>query len=64
VRSLQVTFKIGLAHPIIAMYGATAPLQVTYRDTGNTVFIDPPGVAPNTDARLGALDLLTIRVRR
>jgi hypothetical protein len=61
---LEVTFKIGLAHPLMAMHAANSPIQVSFSDTDNTVFIEPPGATPNTEARLGAFDILIIRVRR
>ena len=60
---LDVTFKIGLAHPLMILHAANAPIQVTFSDTHNIVFIEPPGAKPNTEPRLGAFDLLILRVR-
>lgn len=44
----------------------SAPLVVTYPDTGNTVQVDPPDRLPVTEYQksLGAFDRLTLRVRR
>ena len=49
---LEVTFKIGLAHPLMAMHAASSPTRVRYSDTHNTVLIEPPTATPNTEARL------------
>jgi hypothetical protein len=61
---LEVTFKLGLAHPLLVLHTASAPLQINLADTGNIVCIDPPGHLPNTEARFGAFDLLRLRIRR
>jgi hypothetical protein len=61
---LEVTFKLGLAHPLLVLHTASAPLQINLADTGNIVCIDPPGQLPNTEARFGAFDLLRLRIRR
>ncbi len=61
---LEVTFTIGLAHPLMPMHGASAPIAVSFQDSRNTVLIDPPGSKPNEEPRLGAFDLLILRVRR
>ena len=61
---LEVAFKIGLAHPLMAMHAANAPISVTFPDTENTVLVEPPGVKPNQEQRLGAFDLMILRVRR
>ncbi len=61
---LEVTFKIGLAHPLMAMHAASTPISVTIPDTGNTVLLEPPGNVPNEQPRFGAFDLLILRVRR
>jgi hypothetical protein len=61
---LEVTFKIGLAHPLIAIHGASSTISVSFPDSRNTVLLDPPGLKPNELARLGAFDLLILRVRR
>src|ERR1700694_4647752 len=63
---LEVTFKIGLSNPLMHGYAASAPLMVTYKDTGNTVEIDPPGRLPATEAfgHFGSLDQLILRIRR
>jgi hypothetical protein len=61
---LEVTFKIGLSHPLMAMHAASTPISVTFPETGNTVLLEPPGNIPNEEPRLGAFDLLILSVRR
>ena len=61
---LEVTFKIGLAHPLMAMHASNVPIQVTFPDTLNTVLVEPPGAIPNPEPRLGAFDLLILRIKR
>ncbi len=63
---LDVTFKIGLAHPLMVIHQPSDPLVVTFKDTGNVVYIHPPNRLPTNEvqARLGAFDQLILRVRR
>jgi hypothetical protein len=63
---LEVTIRIGLAHPLILLCAPRVPIVVAFSDTGNTVFIDPPDRLPVTDYQksLGAFDRMTFRVRR
>jgi len=62
---LEVTFKIGLAHPLLMMHAPRGAL-VAVSDTGNTVYVEPPDHLAPTEYQksLGAFDRLTLRVRR
>lgn len=63
---LEVTIRIGLAHTLLAMHAPQSPLVSTFPDTGNTVYLDPPDHMPLSkyQKNLGALDVMTLRVRR
>ena len=63
---LEITFRIGLAHPIIVTTAPSAPIIVSLPETGNTVHIDPPDHRAVTEqqSKLGAFARFTLRVRR
>jgi hypothetical protein len=63
---LEVSIKIGLAHPLLMMHVPPCELVASFPDTGNTVYLDPPdGLTPDVHQKnLGVFDLLTLRVRR
>src|SRR5690349_18341029 len=58
---LEVNFTIGLSYPLMALHHAANALETSF-STSNKVFIDPPGLLSNTEKRLGAFDLLVVRV--
>lgn len=62
---LVVTFKLGLAHPLLPLHNPTTQLEAKFT-TGNTVCIDPPALLPvdEDDRLLGAFDYLILRVKR
>jgi hypothetical protein len=62
---LEVSCKIGLAHPLIMLHAPGAPIVVSF-DTGNTVYLDPPDHLPVTEYQknLGAFDRFRLRIRR
>lgn len=63
---LEVTFRIGLAHPLLALTAPSGPIIVSLPETGNTVYIDPPDHRAVTEeqSKLGAFARFTLRVRR
>lgn len=63
---LDITFRIGLAHPLLALVVPSAPIVAGFPETGNTVYIDPPDHRDVTDeqAKMGAFARFTLRVRR
>jgi len=63
---LEVTIKIGLAHPLLVMHAPRSALVSTFPETGNTVYLDPPDhMRPSEyQKNLGAFDRMTLRVRR
>lgn len=63
---LEITIRIGLAHPLILLCAPGSPIVVSFSDTGNTVFIEPPDSLPVADYQksLGAFDRMTLRVIR
>ncbi len=63
---LEVSFRIGLAHPLmLSDVLPEFPIAVTFQDTGNTVRIDVPQMtsAPEQE-RLGVFGKLVLRVER
>jgi hypothetical protein len=63
---LEVTIKIGLAHPLLIMHAPQSALVTSFSDTGNTVYIEPPDrtLLSEYQRNLGAFDRMTLRVRR
>jgi hypothetical protein len=63
---LEITFRIGLAHPLLTLTAPAAPIIVNFPETGNTVYVDPPDHRAVTEAqsKLGAFARFTLRVRR
>jgi hypothetical protein len=43
---LEVTFRIGLAHPLLTTTAPSAPIVASFPETGNTVCIDAPDHEP------------------
>ena len=63
---LEVTFRIGLAHPLLTTTAPSAPIVAGFPETGNTVYIDPPDHRAVTEeqSKLGAFATFTLRVTR
>ena len=63
---LEVAFRIGLAHPLLALTAPSVPIVVSFPETGNSVCIDPPDhrAVSEEQAKLGAFARFTLRVRR
>jgi hypothetical protein len=66
VGQLEITFRIGLAHHLLALAVPSAPIVASFPETGNTVYIDPPDRRAVTEeqAKMGAFARFTLRVRR
>ena len=63
---LEITFRIGLAHPLLALAAPSAPIIASIQETGNTVYVDPPDhrAATEEQSKMGAFARFTVRVRR
>ena len=63
---LDITIRIGLAHPLLVMHAPQSALVSSFPNTGNTVYLDPPDHMPPSEYQknLGAFDRMTLRVRR
>lgn len=63
---LEVTIKIGLAHPLLVMHAPQSALVSSFPDTGNTVYLEPPDqmLPSEYQKNLGAFDRMSLRVRR
>jgi len=63
---LEVIFRIGLAHHLLALAVPSAPIIASFPDTGNTVYIDPPDHRDVTEeqSKMGAFARFTLRVSR
>jgi len=66
VGQLEITFRIGLAHPLLTLTAPSTPIVVTFPETGNTVYVDPPDHRAVTEeqSKLGAFSRFTLRVKR
>jgi hypothetical protein len=65
VGQLEITFRIGLAHHLLALAVPSAPIVASFPETGNTVYIDPPDHRDVTEeqSKMGAFARFTLRVR-
>jgi len=63
---LEVTIKVGLAHPLLVMHAPHSALITRFPDTGNTVYLDPPDhmLPSEYQKNLGVFDRMTLRVRK
>ena len=63
---LEITFRIGLAHDLLALATPSVSIMANIPETGNAVFIEPPDHRAVTEeqSKMGAFARFTLRVGR
>lgn len=62
---LEVIFRLRLAYPLLPMYASQSPAIIQFRDTGNTVRLEPPRDVPQpAQPALEGFAQMTLRVER